>query len=159
MTQSARGDGQAKPPLKIRALQAGDRLAWDRLWTGYLTFYETSLPAEIYDLTFRRYLDPDMPGMFAFVAERDGDLLGLVHCICHPHGWKPTDVVYLQDLFTAPEARGQGVALALIEAVYAEADARGMSGTYWLTQTHNHTARALYDRVAEVTPFIKYQRF
>ena len=32
----------------------------------------------------------------------------------------------LQDLFTAPEARGQGVARALIEAVYARADAAGV---------------------------------
>jgi len=29
---------------------------------------------------------------------------------------------------------------------------------YWLTQDFNHTARNLYDRVAQLTPFIKYQR-
>ena len=144
--------------ITIRALRAEDRAQWDVLWEGYLTFYEATLAREIYDLTFARYIDPDQPGMFAFVAEMDGALVGLVHCICHPHGWKAQDVIYLQDLFTAPESRGKGVARALIEQVYAEQDARGLAGTYWMTQEFNATARALYDRVAEVTPFIKYQR-
>jgi hypothetical protein len=42
--------------------------------------------------------------------------------------------------------------------VYAEADAAGCPIVYWLTQDFNATARRLYDRVAHVTPFIKYQR-
>ena len=47
---------------------------------------------------------------------------------------------------------------ALIEAVYGAADERGAPSVYWLTQDFNETARVLYDRVANLTPFIKYQR-
>ena len=65
---------------------------------------------------------------------------------------------YLQDLFTAPEARGQGVARALIEAVYAAADAAGAPSVYWLTAEDNYAGRMLYDRVAAKTPFIRYSR-
>ena len=65
---------------------------------------------------------------------------------------------YLQDLFTRPETRGTGVGRALIEAVYAAADVNGTPNVYWLTQEFNTTARLLYDRIADVTPFIKYQR-
>ncbi|MGX1306119.1 GNAT superfamily N-acetyltransferase [Amorphus suaedae] len=67
-------------------------------------------------------------------------------------------VCYLQDLFVSPDVRGSGAGRALIEAVYEAADAAGAEQVYWLTQTFNETARRLYDRVASVTPFIKYRR-
>ncbi|MEO1423981.1 MAG: GNAT family N-acetyltransferase, partial [Pseudomonadota bacterium] len=37
-------------------------------------------------------------------------------------------------------------------------DAAGAPAVYWLTQDFNTTGRLLYDRIGEVTPFIKYQR-
>ena len=66
------------------------------------------------------------------------------------------DVCYLQDLFTAPEARGKGVARALIAAVEEEARRRGCDRVYWHTKETNHTARRLYDQVAENRGFIQY---
>ena len=57
-----------------------------------------------------------------------------------------------------PSVRGQGVGRALIEAVYAAADAAGCPSVYWMTQEFNAEARKLYDRIATLTPFIKYQR-
>ena len=54
--------------------------------------------------------------------------------------------------------RGKGIGRALIEAVYAAADAHGAATVYWMTQDFNATARQLYDRIATLTPFIKYQR-
>jgi GNAT superfamily N-acetyltransferase len=65
-------------------------------------------------------------------------------------------VCYLQDLFTVPEARGRGVARALIAHVAEAARAAGARRYYWLTQEHNTTARALYDRVAAFHGFIRY---
>ena len=62
------------------------------------------------------------------LALRDDAPVGLAHYIFHRHGWHVADVCYLQDLFVAPEARGDGVGRALIEAVYAEADAAGAAG-------------------------------
>jgi GNAT superfamily N-acetyltransferase len=65
------------------------------------------------------------------------------------------DVCYLQDLFTAPEARGLGVGRALIEHVYAEAAKAGSRRVYWQTHEAN-PARKLYDRIAKLTPFRRY---
>ena len=59
------------------------------------------------------------------VAERDGQLVGLAHYLFHRHCWRIEDVCYLQDLYVDPEARGTGLGRALIEAVYARADAAG----------------------------------
>lgn len=142
----------------IRALAPADRLNWDQLWQGYLTFYEASVPGEVTDLTWSRLMDPEAPILGFCAATPDGKLLGIVHYLFHPVTWAAGPRCYLEDLFTSPEARGQGVGRALIEAVYAAADARGADQVYWLTQDFNATARKLYDQVAKVTPFIKYRR-
>lgn len=141
----------------IRPLAEGDRADWARLWTGYLDFYNSSVPEEIYDLTFARLLDPTRP-QHGFLAFDGTQPVGLVHFIEHPHNWRAEDVVYLQDLYAAPEARGTGVGRALIEAVYRWADDNGTPVVYWLTQEGNQTARVLYDRIATQTEFIKYSR-
>jgi GNAT superfamily N-acetyltransferase len=67
-------------------------------------------------------------------------------------------VCYLQDLYADPAVRGTGIGRKLIEAVYAAADAAGAPAVYWLTQDDNATGRRLYDRVGQLTNFIKYQR-
>ncbi|MEM1273755.1 MAG: GNAT family N-acetyltransferase [Pseudomonadota bacterium] len=144
--------------FQIRALVPDDRPAWDRLWHAYLAFYNTALPGEIYDLTFARYTDPGREDMRGWMAWEGTAALGLVHVIAHTHGWRAEPVSYLQDLFTVPEARGKGVARALIETVYADADDAGRPSVYWLTQAGNTTARKLYDRLGLKTDFIKYAR-
>jgi GNAT superfamily N-acetyltransferase len=93
--------------------------------------------------------------MFAAVAELDGSIVGLVHYLYHRNTSMIEDVCYLQDLFTAPDARGRGVGRALIEYVYGEAAKAGSRRVYWQTHEAN-PARKLYDQVAEVTPFRRY---
>lgn len=144
--------------LSIRPIEPADRPVWGDLWRGYLDFYETTLPEAVYDTTFARLLSPDHPDRHGLIAALDGRAVGLVHIIYHAHNWRLEQVCYLQDLYTAPEARGRGVGRALIEAVYARADADGRPAVYWMTQDFNTTARQLYDRIATVTPFIKYTR-
>jgi GNAT superfamily N-acetyltransferase len=141
----------------IRALKQDDRPQWDALWRGYLDFYETSIPDEVSEITWRRLLDPAEP-ILGFCAEADGKLLGIVHYLFHPVTWAAGPRCYLEDLFTTAEARGRGVGRALIEAVYKAADERGADQVYWLTRTNNATARRLYDQVAKATDFIKYRR-
>lgn len=142
----------------VRPLRPEDEAEWRRLWTGYLTFYETAVPEEVYRTTFARLLSGDGHEYHGLIAERDGRPVGLTHYLFHRHCWRIENVVYLQDLYVDPEVRGSGAGRALIEAVYAAADAAGCPMVYWLTQEFNATARQLYDRIAKVTPFIKYQR-
>jgi ribosomal protein S18 acetylase RimI-like enzyme len=142
----------------IRTFIAADRPQWDRLWAGYLAFYETDVPAKVSEATWRRLLDPDAPIMGFCAARSDGVLLGIVHYLFHPVTWSAGPRCYLEDLFTSADARGQGVGRALIEAVYAAADRRGADQVYWLTAETNAVARRLYDAVATKTAFIKYRR-
>ena len=144
--------------ITIRPLTAADRAEWAQLWTGYLDYYQTSVPEAVYDSTFARLLGDDPQDFSCLLAEVDGRPVGLVHYLFHRHNWKIENVCYLQDLYADPSVRGQGVGRALIEAVYAAADANGTPAVYWLTQDFNETARRLYDRVAQVTPFIRSNR-
>ncbi|NJM82962.1 MAG: GNAT family N-acetyltransferase [Tabrizicola sp.] len=142
----------------IRALRKSDEPFWRALWTDYLTFYETAVPEAVHASTFARLLGHDPRDFNGLIAEVDGRAMGLAHYLFHRHCWKIEDCCYLQDLYVAPEGRGRGLGRALIEAVYAEADRAGAPSVYWLTQEGNRTARELYDRVGQVTPFIRYNR-
>jgi GNAT superfamily N-acetyltransferase len=144
--------------VNVRFLRTEDYAQWCDLWRAYLTFYETSVPEAVYDSTFARLLGDDPQDFNGLVAETDSGLVGLTHYLFHRHCWKIENVCYLQDLYATPASRGTGVGRALIEAVYAKADAAGAPSVYWTTQHFNTTARQLYDRIGELTPFIKYQR-
>ena len=144
--------------FQLRALGESDFEDWKVMWGMYLDFYETQLPEDIYTTTFERLLAKDITSQNAIVAVLGDRMVGLVHFIFHPHNWKIEDVCYLQDLYVLDSVRCRGVGRLLIESVYEEADRRGTPTVYWLTQDFNKTARLLYDKIANVTPFIKYNR-
>ena len=141
----------------VRAVTAADREQWEPLWRGYNVFYDRpDFPREITDVTWSRFLDPAEP-MFAAVAEVDGKIVGIVHYLYHRSTTMTDDVCYLQDLFTAPHARGRGAGRALIEHVCSEAAKAGSERVYWNTHEDN-PARYLYDRVATLSSFRRYIR-
>lgn len=140
----------------VRPLEQSDHESWRRLWTDYLTFYETSVPEAVYALTWKRLFDDGAFEPRGFIALLDDRPVGLVHYMFHRTCWSEADNCYLQDLFSAPEARGNGVGTALIDAVRKAAAERGVTNVYWMTHETNATARRLYDKVARRTGFIEY---
>jgi GNAT superfamily N-acetyltransferase len=151
----------ADPSLFIRTIAPGDYDRWLPLWLGYNAFYgrsgPTALPPEITRSTWARFFDPNEP-VHAVVAEHRGELLGLAHFLYHRSTTAIAPICYLQDLFTAESARGRGVGTALIHAVYQEARRAGASRVYWHTHETNHTARGVYDKIAENSGFIVYRQ-
>jgi len=147
--------------LTIRPLNHADFAAWTPLWDGYNRFYgrsgPTALPVEITLMTWSRFFDAYEP-MHAWVAERDGTLIGLVHFLYHRNTTLIAPICYLQDLFTTEAARGQGVGRALIEAVYRHAAEAGSPRVYWHTHETNEVAKRLYDQVAERSGFVVYRK-
>ena len=146
--------------FKIRAIQRNDYSEWRPLWDGYNAFYgrsaATALPEQITETTWKRFFEADEP-VYALVAEdSDGAIVGLTHYLFHRSTTRLHDVCYLQDLFTAHQHRGRGVARQLIQAVYDAACEAGSSRVYWTTQTNNVAGRALYDKVAKHLGFIVY---
>ena len=144
--------------ITIRPLIKTDEAEWRQLWTDYLTFYKTSVPEEVYATTWERLFDTGEYEPNGLIAEMDGKPVGLVHYMFHRTCWTVGNNCYLQDLYADPTVRGKGIGRALIEAVYEKADEAGAANVYWMTQDFNENARKLYDRIAKLTPFIKYQR-
>ena len=147
--------------VTVRALAQGDYAAWRPLWDGYNSFYgragPTALPEEITAILWARLFDSAEP-VHALVAERDGKVIGLVHYLFHRATTMDGPMCYLNDLFTAAEARGGGVGKALIEAVYDAARAAGSTRVYWQTHETNATAMRLYDQVAAKSGFLVYRK-
>ncbi len=145
--------------IAIRPLQPRDRAAWEALWDAYLVFYETELATGVTNETWRRLFDPlEAVGVLgAFEGHGDGELVGICHHLFHRSTWALTSYCYLEDLYTAPEARGQGVARALIEATAAAARSAGSEKLYWQTHRTNTTARSLYEQVAKDHGYLLYE--
>jgi ribosomal protein S18 acetylase RimI-like enzyme len=81
-----------------------------------------------------------------FLAERDGRAVGFVQLYpvfssTAPH---PRRLWLLNDLYVAPEARGAGVARALMAAARRMAEATGACGLELVTARSNVAAQRLY---------------
>lgn len=142
--------------LTVRPVRDTDFPAWSALWTDYLAFYGTARDADQHRQTWGRIMDRDIK-MYAQVAEMDAEIIGIVNYVHHQYFWGAEDRIYLNDLFTAPAARGHGAGRALIAAVDDHARQTGAGQVWWLTADDNAAARALYDKVATLTPFRQYR--
>lgn len=145
----------------VRSVTRQDFDRWLPLWDGYNAFYgrsgETALASEITAMTWSRFFDAYEP-VHALVAEREGRLLGLAHCLFHRSTTAIAPNCYLQDLFTTAASRGKGIGRALIEGVYERAQAAGSGRVYWLTHETNQAAMKLYDKVGERSGFVVYRK-
>lgn len=131
-----------------------DRPEWERLFRAYIDFYERTEPQAMYDRAWDEFSRDDR--LHALVAKVNGQLVGITHFLEHP-STSSADVCYLQDLFTAPAARGQGVGRALIQAVAEHARRLGCARVYWQTKTTNTVARHLYDSITQDSSFTVYR--
>ena len=155
--------------LRLGLLRPQDRTAWEPLARGYKAFYETEVDDAGYDAAWQRLMGGGvMLGLGAWLPSAGAEalgapglpgqserLVGIAHALFHASTWSDGNC-YLQDLFTADDVRGQGVAGALIAHLATLADARGVDRLHWLTHQSNARARRLYDRVAVNKGFIRY---
>src|ERR1044072_3153672 len=115
---------------EIAPLAPGDRAEWEMLARGYKAFYRTEIPDEDYERTWQGLMAGDR--VHGLAARSDGRMIGIAHYLFHAQTWG-ADACYLQDLFTAEEARDRGVATALVDAVAEAARAHGAVKYYLLT--------------------------
>ena len=140
----------------IRPIAAGDHDEWVALFTAYGVFYETEFTEPQMETVWVWLMDPAHPHN-AWVAEVDGELVGFAHLRQHSDTFSGGPAWYLDDLFTAPAARGLGVGTDLIAALRAHADAHGGGTISWFTADDNLTAQRVYDKLATRTRWVTYE--
>jgi GNAT superfamily N-acetyltransferase len=118
-----------------------------QLMRAYCDFYEVA-PSDDELLSLSRALiaDPEHEGV-QLLARDEGRAVGFATIFW---SWATTSaerIGVMNDLFVAPEARGTGLAAALIEACRAECAARGARKLTWQTALDNAAAIKVYDRV------------
>ncbi|MFT4056018.1 MAG: GNAT family N-acetyltransferase [Novosphingobium sp.] len=89
------------------------------------------------------------PAMRVMLAERDGYLLGyckLVMTCGWPEHARVENVIELKQLYTAPEATGQGIGAALMDWALAEAAAFGAGEVQLSVYSDNPGAQKFYAR-------------
>jgi GNAT superfamily N-acetyltransferase len=134
--------------VEIDSATESDLPALLPLLRAYCDFYEAS-PSDDGLATMVRALiaAPDGDGMLLVARGPDGVVTGFATV-----GWKWSSlraarIAVMEDLFVAPEARGQGAADALIEACADRARSHGAPVLTWETATDNHRAQSVYERV------------
>lgn len=139
----------------VRPIEQGDHEAWQRLFHAYRTFYEYDAEQDVVDRVWGWIHDPAHETN-ALVASIDGRVVGFAH---HREFARPSSGkrgLYLDDLFTEPDVRGQGVGRALLDRLLQMAVERGLDKVRWITAEDNHTAQRLYDDLAQRTTWLTY---
>ena len=142
--------------VTIRLVAMGDRANWDVLYRGYADFYEVAQSDEMRDKVWSWLHDKDAESEGLVAQAADGTLLGLTHFRPFARPLSATTGCFLDDLFVSPDARGLGVADALVEGVRAIATERGWSVVRWITAENNYRGRGVYDRIAQKTQWVTY---
>nr|WP_145749409.1 GNAT family N-acetyltransferase [Nitrospirillum amazonense] len=146
-----------RPEIKIEPIGPDDEAAWCPLWDQYCAFYQVRVDPGVTTTLWARLQDPNSAVKALVARDAAGRILGFCHYVLHPNTWGTGLICYLEDLFTDPASRGQGVGRALIERLVALGREHGWGRVYWHTQETNATARRLYDSVAQgADGFVRY---
>ena len=136
--------------VEIRDARVDDAEGLLPLIRGYCDHYEVDPPdSGLLELARTVAGDPEEGGRRQgdlYVAEQDGRLLGFAVMDWKWASTAGARVAHLEDLFVDPEARGKGVADALIVRCAERCRELGISTLNWSTAPDNHRAHKVYDR-------------
>jgi GNAT superfamily N-acetyltransferase len=154
--------GRTEPgrTAQVRAVTAADLDDLLGLMRAYCDFYETA-PADEQLLALSRALiaDHELEGIqhIARTAAAAAPAVGFATVFWSWDTTEASRIGIMNDLYVAPEARGGGVAEALIAACMESCRRRGASRLEWETAPQNLRAQAVYDRVGGVRePWVVY---
>jgi GNAT superfamily N-acetyltransferase len=143
-------------PLSVRATTAEDVEQWSELYRGYREFYRYEPDPAVVERVWSWIRDATHEVNAFVVADERAGLVGLAHYRRFSRPSTGTVGLYLDDLFTAPSARGAGVGGLLLRRLARLAGEEGLSVVRWITAESNATARRLHDSVATQTPWVTY---
>ncbi len=144
--------------IEVRDPVTADWPIWHRMWSANCAHYGVAIPDTETRELWRRIMAPEHPvrALVCTASAGQGLLVGFAHYVLHPHTFSSRMVCYLEDLWVDPAARGKGIGHRLIETLIARGHDQGWRRVYWHTEADNAAARALYDRIAVLTRYVRY---
>lgn len=140
----------------VRRVQERDATAWASLYGAYRAFYRFAEDSDAVAQAWR-WITTGEHGLMGLVAVDDADEpIGLANLRWFARPSRATLGLYVDDLFTAPNARGTGAGTALLRRAAEIASAEGADVVRWITAADNETARRLYAEVAQETAWVTY---
>jgi ribosomal protein S18 acetylase RimI-like enzyme len=144
---------------RIRPAGAADAPDWFAMWRDFTANGPEPCAPDAADAAWRRVMDRSDPMKCLVALSGEDRVVGFVLYVTHAYSWSTRLVCYLLDLYVRPEERQQGLGRALIDALADIGREEGWLKIYWMTQADNAAARALYDKVAERSPLVRYDLY
>ena len=142
--------------FQIVPLQDGQYQNWRKLYQGYADYYQVALTDKGVAETWSWLMSADHP-VSGLVVLDGQKLIGLAHYRAMPSPLRGAEIGFLDDLFVAPDARGQRVGALILDALKSIARDKGWPVIRWITRDHNYQARTLYDQHAKKTDWNTYE--
>jgi GNAT superfamily N-acetyltransferase len=150
------GPRQLEEGVEIRPARPDEIEEMLPLIRAYCEFYATE-PNErgIREMYGTLITDPSQGAVF--IARDGGRAVGFATVDWKWSSLKAARIGYLEDLFVDPEARGRGIADALIEICAERCRELGMSAMEWLTAPDNYRAQKVYNRTGAASDtYVEY---
>ena len=141
----AEGPRQLADGVEIRPARVDEIEAMLPLIRAYCEFYETEPDDDGLRRMFETLITEPSQGA-VFIAREGDDAVGFATLDWKWSSLKASRLGYLEDLYVHPDARGRGIADALIAACVERCRERGMGALQWLTAPDNHRAQKVYAR-------------
>ena len=142
----------------VKPTQPENHDDWCNLYRGYAEFYKVPMNEEILGNLWHWILDKDheVEGFLAFIKGQSKPC-GLAHVRRMPSPLRGADIGFLDDMFVAPQARGNNIGETLFKALNNHAKQKGWPKIRWITADDNYRARSLYDKLSVKTIWNTYE--
>lgn len=141
--------------FRVRAAEPVDEAPWRAMWDDFIALVAESCPQSATDHIWRTISDR-ATAMRLLIVETDGRPAGFLLYTTHDFSRSVRKACYLLDLYVVPEARGRGLAGAMMTHLAAIGRSEGWLKISWMTQSDNANAHRLYDKFGTLSPLLRY---
>ncbi|MEO8749558.1 MAG: GNAT family N-acetyltransferase [Allobranchiibius sp.] len=131
--------------------------AWAALFRPYRVFYKLTPDEAIVERVWSWIHDPGHETN-ALLAIEDAQVIGLAHYRRFARPSTGSVGLWLDDLFTDPEHRGNGIGRTLINTIADLSKRNDCSVVRWITAADNLPGQRLYDTFATKPTWITYDK-